>query len=52
MKGVMVLTPGDGSGNGMGLRARRKWDKWARWRVTSRGDGVSDSMWRMGLVNQ
>jgi hypothetical protein len=31
----MALTPGAGSNNGMGLRSRRKWDKWARWMVTS-----------------
>jgi hypothetical protein len=48
----MALTPGAGSNNGMGLRSRRKWDKWAQWRVASRGNGVSVSMWRMGLVNQ
>jgi hypothetical protein len=52
VKGVMALTPGAGSSNGMGLRPKRKWDKWAQWRVTSRGDGVSESMWRMGLMNQ
>jgi hypothetical protein len=52
VKGVMALTPGAGSSNWMGLRPRREWDKWAQWRVTSRGDGVSGSMWRMGLVNQ
>ena len=33
--GVMALTPGAGSNNGMGLRSRRKWDKWAQWMVTS-----------------
>jgi hypothetical protein len=48
----MALTPGAGSSNGMGLRPRCEWDKWVQWRVTSRGDGVSESMWRMGLVNQ
>jgi hypothetical protein len=47
----MALTLGAGSGNGMGLRDRCEWDKWDRWRVTSRGDRVSDRMWRMGLVN-
>jgi hypothetical protein len=31
----MALTPGTGSNNGMGLRPRRKWDKWTRWMVTS-----------------
>jgi hypothetical protein len=31
----MALTPGTGSNSGMGLRPRRKWDKWTRWMVTS-----------------
>jgi hypothetical protein len=31
----MALTPEAGSNNGMGLRSKRKGDKWARWRVTS-----------------
>jgi hypothetical protein len=40
----MALTPGAGSDNWMGLRSRRKWDKWTQWRVTSWGDGVSGRM--------
>ena len=36
MGGVKALTPGTGSNNGMGLGPRRKWDKWARWMVTSK----------------
>jgi hypothetical protein len=33
----MALTPGAGSDNWMGLRSRRKWDKWTQSRVTSWG---------------
>jgi hypothetical protein len=38
------LTVGTDSSYGMGLRLRCKWDKWAQWRVTSRGDGLSGNM--------
>jgi hypothetical protein len=37
----MALTSGDGGSNGMGLRPRCEWDKWAQWREMSCVDGVS-----------